>query len=229
MNSSPRALLSATTISRRFRPSFASPAPRHLVRLNSYFIDRYEVTKQEFREFLIANPSWRPTAVPPPTSNGAYLRDWSGQEYSRGQGRWPVTYITWYAANAFCGWRGSRLPTEAEWEYAAHGGLDGAEFPWGDHSPDSTSANWTLASINHPTDVGRFPPNGYGLYDMAGNVWEYTADRWESPSATERRSELRYAIRGGSYGAGAVNLRVRYRDSHPALGAGPHVGFRCAK
>ncbi|HEV7595497.1 MAG TPA: SUMF1/EgtB/PvdO family nonheme iron enzyme, partial [Gemmatimonadaceae bacterium] len=82
-------------------------------------------------------------------------------------------------------------------------------------------------SINHPTDVGQFPPNGYGLYDMAGNVWEYTADRW--PDNPAKPMDVRYAIRGGSYGAGVVNLRVRYRDSHPALGSGPHVGFRCAR
>ena len=76
---------------------------------------------------------------------------------------------------------------------------------------------------NGTTPVGRYPPNEYGLYDMAGNVWEYTADEWPGGDV------LRYAIRGGSWGGAAVNLRVRSRDSHPANGAGPHVGFRCAR
>lgn len=210
------------------RDVFASESPRHLVQLGAYAIDRYEVTNDKYREFLRANPSWLATAVPAPKSNGSYLKGWTGSTFPAGEGRRPVTYITWYSASAYCAWRGGRLPTEAEWEYAASGGLERPEFPWGDAPPAATSANWSGASIDHPTDVGRFPPNGYGLYDMVGNVWEYTADRWpDNPSRPQ--SDVRYAIRGGSYGAGVVNLRVRYRDSHPALGSGPHVGFRCAK
>jgi sulfatase modifying factor 1 len=209
------------------RDVFASEAPRHTVQLRAYGIDRYEVTNEQYREFLLANPSWLPTALPAPKSNGSYLKGWTGSTFPAGEARHPVTYITWYSASAYCNWRGGRLPTEAEWEYAASGGLERPEFPWGDAPPTPTSANWSGASIDHPTDVGQFPPNGYGLYDMPGNVWEYTADRW--PDNPSKPTDTRYAIRGGSYGAGVVNLRVRYRDSHPALGSGPHVGFRCAK
>jgi formylglycine-generating enzyme len=209
------------------RDMFESELPRRVVRLSAFRIDRYEVTNAQYREFLLANPSWLPTATPPPESNGSYLKDWSGATYPSGEARRPVTYITWYAAEAYCWWRGGRLPTEAEWEYAASGGLDRPEFPWGNDAPTATSANWSDSGINRPIGVGQFTPNGYGLYDMAGNVWEYTADRW--PDNPSKPAEIRYAIRGGSYGAAPVNLRVRYRDSHPALGAGPHVGFRCAE
>jgi formylglycine-generating enzyme required for sulfatase activity len=91
--------------------------------------------------------------------------------------------------------------------------------------PDSARANWSGAGRGATTPVGRYPANGFGLFDMAGNVWEYTADEWP------RRADgtLRYAVRGGSWEGAAVNLRVRYRDSHPATGAGRHVGFRCAR
>ena len=209
------------------RDVFASEIPRHRVQLHAYGIHRYEVTNEQYREFLLANPSWQPTAVPVPKSNGSYLKGWTGLSFPAGEARRPVTYITWYSATAYCQWRGGRLPTEAEWEYAASGGLERPEFPWGDTPPTSTSANWSGASIKRPTDVGQFPANGYGLYDMAGNVWEYTADRWPDNPLKLGQSDVRYAIRGGSYGADVVNLRVRYRDSHPALGSGPHVGFRC--
>ena len=208
------------------RDVFAAESPSRRVTLQRYYMDRYEVTNTQFREFLRANPSWRADASPAPASNGDYLKGWSGVDFPAGQARRPVTYITWYAADAYCRWRGERLPTEAEWEYAAAGGQNG-EFPWGDLSPTPASANWSEAGINHPTDVGTYAPNGYGLYDMAGNVWEFTSDLW--PPNPAKPGPVRYAIRGGSYGGAEVNLRVRYRDSHPAIGAGPHVGFRCAK
>jgi formylglycine-generating enzyme required for sulfatase activity len=209
------------------RDVFTSEAPQRVVDLQAYSIDPYEVTNVEFQEFLRANPSWRADATPAPRSNGDYLKGWSGLQYPSGEGKRPVTYVTWYAADAYCRWRGDRLPTEAEWEYAARGGLKDPEFPWGDAQPTAKSANWIGSNIGHPTDVGTYPPNGYGLYDMAGNVWEYTGDLWPPDSA--KPGPVRYAIRGGSYGGAEVNLRVRYRDSHPAIGAGPHVGFRCAK
>jgi formylglycine-generating enzyme len=211
------------------RDVFEPEIPRRLVQLPAFSIDRYEVTNEQYREFLLTNHSWQPTAVPAPESNGSYLKGWTGLNFPAGESRRPVTYITWYSAGAYCRWRGGRLPTEAEWEYAGSGGLERPEFPWGDTPPTATSANWGGASIKHPTDVGQFPANGFGLYDMAGNVWEYTADRWPDNPSRPGPSDIRYAIRGGSYGAGVVNLRVRYRDSHPALGSGPHVGFRCAK
>jgi formylglycine-generating enzyme required for sulfatase activity len=203
----------------------AAEAPRRRVRLESYLMDRFEVTNAEFAAFLERRPEWRPDRIPPRYHNGEYLRHWASALYPSGKGDHPVTFVPWAAARAYCESAGKRLPTEAEWEYAARGGAKGDAFPWGETLPDSSSANWSGASLGGTAPVGRYPPNGYGLYDMAGNVWEFTADEWPTGSDGVER----YGIRGGSYGAAAVNLRVRFRDSHPATGAGPHVGFRCAR
>ena len=138
------------------RDVFASESPRHVVQLPAYTIDRYEVTNEQYREFLRANPSSLPAALPAPKSNGSYLKGWTASTYPAGEGHRPVTYITWYSANAYFAWRGGRLPTEAEWEYAASGGLDRPEFPWGDSPPTATSANWSGASIDHPTESENF-------------------------------------------------------------------------
>ncbi len=158
-----------------------------------------------------------------------------------------MVYVCWYAAVAYAQWAGKRLPTEAEWEFAARGGSDEAEYPWGDAPPDPGHANYAASALGTTTPVGNYPPNPYGLYDLAGNVWEYCVDEWRtdyyasSPSdnpvaggdlftndsfyqVTERR-----VVRGGSWGGAPVNLRVTYRDSHPPTDAGPHVGFRCAR
>jgi formylglycine-generating enzyme len=139
----------------------------------------------------------------------------------------PVTLITWHAAVAYCESVGKRLPAEAEWEFAAGRGAT-IEFPWGNEMPDAAKANWLGTGLGHPVAVGTFPPTGAGLYDMAGNVWEFVQDKWrDSYGAAE--SPDRRVIRGGSFGGSPVNLRIRYRDSHPETGAAPHVGFRCAR
>jgi formylglycine-generating enzyme required for sulfatase activity len=88
-----------------------------------------------------------------------------------------VTFITWHAASMFCQSAGKRLPAEAEWEFAAGRGQP-AEFPWGDGAPDAGKANWSGANIGKPSRVASFPP-AHGLYDMAGNVWEFAADPWK--------------------------------------------------
>jgi formylglycine-generating enzyme len=220
-------------------------APRHRVRLDAFEIDRFEVTNEEFRRFLLDNPSWRPDRIDPALHNGHYLRDWTGLEYPPGTARRPVVNVTWYAAMAYARWVGKRLPTEAEWEVAARGGSATAIYPWGDRPPDSTLVNFAGAEISHVVDVGRYPPNGYGLYDMAGNAWEYVLDEYGAYSSREQVNPVaggsvacatpdcgvatRRVIRGGSWGASPANLWVGYRDSHPPNGAGDHVGFRCAR
>jgi formylglycine-generating enzyme required for sulfatase activity len=214
---------------------FTAEMPRRIVELRDFWLDRTEVTNSAYRDFLRHAPEWRKGGSAIVRTNGRYLEGWARDDFPAGAGNRPVAFVTWSAAEAYCASLGGRLPTEAEWEYAAHGGSTDAEFPWGSELPDSTRANWRGAKHGHPVDVASYPPNGYGLFDMAGNVWEFTADPYPvDPAAvrdTAARANLgeRYVIRGGSFDGVPVNLRVRYRDSHPAGGAGPHVGFRCAR
>ncbi len=176
-----------------------------------------------------------------------------------GQGALPVVHVAWADAMAYARWIGHDLPTEAEWEYAARGGLQGKRYPWGDapSTPDHPLANtWQgVFPVSdsgadgykaRPAPVGCFPPNGYGLYDMAGNVWQWTRD-WFRPGLAsaadlERGGPLRvealdpgepgvakHVIKGGSYLC-APNYCFRYRPAArspgpPDSGAG-HIGFR---
>jgi formylglycine-generating enzyme required for sulfatase activity len=222
---------------------FAAEVPRHTVALEDFYLDRHEVTNEQFKRFIEANPTWGKSRVPARYHNGRYLQHWTGDTYPAGKARHPVVNVSWYAAAAFCRWAGKRLPTEAEWEYAARGGLMGRQFPWGDELPDRTRANYSVSGFGEAVAVGTYAPNGYGLYDMAGNVWEYMADEWGPyPARADTRAKTagdaepnldavrtRRVIRGGSWGGAPVNLRAAYRDSHPPDGAGDHVGFRCAR
>jgi len=226
---------------------FREEVPQHRVKLSAFYLDKHEVTNAQFRAFVKRNPDWQKDRLPIERQNGKYLADWNGNEPPAGRTDFPVVFVTWHAAIAFCRDQGKRLPTEAEWEWAARGGLSNKMFPWGDELPDKTRANWGESGFDSAIAVGKYPPNGYGLFDMSGNVWEFLADEWAKYPASgellvnpiaggEQLSAggylmvtTRRSIRGGSYGAGVINLRVTYRDSHPPLNAGDHVGFRCAK
>jgi formylglycine-generating enzyme required for sulfatase activity len=112
--------------------------------------------------------------------------------------------------------------------------LKGKSFPWGDEMPDKSRANFSASGLKAPTAVASYPANGYGLFDMAGNVWEFLADEWQKyPGKANgepdyRQVKTRRALRGGSFGGSPVNLRVTYRDSHSPENSVEHVGFRCA-
>ena len=221
---------------------FFDEMPRRQVEVRPFRLDVTLVSKARYRDFLQVHHAWQKDSLVAREHNGRYLQDWTGLAFPEGEAERPVVHVTWHAARAFCAWEGRRLPTEAEWEWAARGGLVDPEFPWGNAMPDATRANWSGARLGRASDVRAFPPNGYGLYDMAGNAWQFLEDAWSvgaregrvppapavRPSGDEASSERR-VIRGGSFEAGVVNLRVRYRDSHPAVGAGKHVGFRCAR
>lgn len=150
----------------------------------------------------------------------------------------PVVHISHEDALAYCAWAGARLPTEAEWEYAARGGLHRARYPWGDTlTPgDRHCCNiWQGRFPDHNTaedgyvgtcPVTAFRPNGYGLFNMAGNVWEWSADRWSPDGPADE-----YAMRGGSYlchSSYCNRYRVAARTRNTSDSTSGNLGLRCA-
>ena len=146
----------------------------------------------------------------------------------------PVVGVSWSDAVAYAAWRDQRLPTEAEWEYAARGGLVGKNYPNGDtlHPSDG---NHNKSGQGGPVAVGSYPPNGYGLHDMQGNVVEWVADFYaadyyaSSPAANPQGPESgRFlVIRGGGWHSGPYCNRVYYRNALPPNWVDFNVGFRC--
>jgi formylglycine-generating enzyme len=282
--------------------------PAHRVRVNSFFMDKTEVTNAQFRKFVDATgyvttaekpPDWeeirkqlppdtpkptadklvpgslvfRPTEGPAPFAEfdrwwnwtpGACWKTPEGPESSLAdRDDHPVVHISWEDATAYAKWAGKRLPTEAEWEFAARGGLVNKRYGWGDQAlsdTDGKQANIWQGNFpyrNTKTDgwertapVMSFPPNGYGLFDMSGNVWEWCSDWYRADAYVNRtgitenprgpdtfwdpREPLvpKRVMRGGSF-----LCHVTYCESYrPAARRGTstdtsmsHIGFRCVK
>ena len=224
---------------------FQDEVPKHSVTIDDFYLDKYPVTNADFKKFTDFNLEWRSDRIPGRLHNGNYLKHWKDHDALKAKADHPVVNVSWYAAVAYCQWVGKRLPTEAEWEHAARAGLN-ALFPWGDEPVDATRANFLGSGIGTTSPVGHYPANRYGLFDMAGNVWQFLSDEWKPYPSTPQKNPVaggnlfldgtaflqvktRRVIRGGSFGGAPVNLWVEYRDSHPPDGAREFVGFRCAK
>ncbi len=108
---------------------FTDETPRHRVKIDSFYLDKYEVTNADFKKFLDKNSAWRQDKIPAEFHNGKYLQLWEDNKFLKGTENHSVVFVSWYAAVAFCQSQGKRLPTEAEWEFAARGGLSGKQFP----------------------------------------------------------------------------------------------------
>ena len=198
--------------------------PVHRVELDAFYMDAYEVTVGQFKQFV-------------EESGYAYNRWQDVAKYSPGDD-YPMIWVTWHDATAYAKWAGKRLPTEAEWEYAARGGLNGKRYPWGDDITHD-DANYAGAGGKDKwgscAPVGSFAANGYGLYDMAGNVWEWCSDWYGSdyysksplrnpqgPSSGSTR-----VVRGGFWRFNPDRLRAAFRGFFKPTVTGNTFGFRC--
>ena len=149
--------------------------PVRTVYVDAFYMDTTEVTNAQFKAFVDANPAWQKDRIAARFANhGRYLQDWTGNNYPEGRGNAPVDTVSWYAAMAYAEWVGKRLPTEAEWEYAARGGWVGKKYPNG----DTMTPKDARYLKRFATRVARYAVNGYGLYDMAGNVREWCLDAY---------------------------------------------------
>ena len=221
--------------------------PVHTVSVDAFYMDKYEVTNLEYKQFVLANPRWGKARIDKRFHNGYYLKHWKGNEYPNGKSDHPVAYVSWYAAMAYASWVEKRLPTEAEWEYAARGGLAGKKYPNGDVI-DAGKANFG-GNVGGTTAVGGYPKNGYGLFDMAGNVWEWCLDAY-NPNfyfGSPRKNPISGAnsisqvisnftnvktsrvLRGGSWVSFPRDLRVANRDGISPASSSINDGFRCAR
>ena len=227
--------------------------PVHTVYLDAFFMDKYEVTNLEYQKFVLANPQWGKGRIDGAFHDEAYLHHWNGNDYPKEKQDHPVVHVNWYAAVAYAGWVGKRLPTEAEWEYAARGGLAGKKYPWG-NVIDPGQANYDK-NVGDTTAVGKYPPNGYGLYDMAGNVWEWCLDEYNEDfySTSPRENPFFGAyrldwfihnfpadmyswdwnelcmLRGGAWDDDPEHVRVAFRGGATQGVTGNYLGFRCAR
>ena len=198
----------------------------HKVYLDAFYIDIHEVTNAQYKQFVDANPEWSKKPSHNRYYNSRYLARWHGNNYPIGKGNHPVVYVSWYAAMAYAEWAGKRLPTEAEWEKAARGGLAGQNF-----------LAWT--------PMGIATPNPYGLHGVVDRVWEWCLDEYDIPfyknslrknpvagggsikQLTNGFMSVKQSrvVRGGSCYDGYTR-RVDRSNTHPT-GTYSHISFRC--
>jgi sulfatase modifying factor 1 len=252
-------------------------APVRRIALGSFWMDRYAVSNEEFARFAEATghvteaerfgwsfvfagllpddfPATRAVAGAP------WWRQVEGADWRRPEGPQsnldermdhPVIHVSWNDAQAYCEWAGRRLPSEAEWEYAARGGLEGSVFPWGDQLEPQGEHRMNVWQGDFPRrntcgdgfygtcPVDAFPPNGYGLHNVTGNVWEWcfdwysvdfhTRDRRTNPQGPSRGTQR--STRGGSYlchHSYCRRYRVAARNSLEPESTTGNTGFRCA-
>jgi formylglycine-generating enzyme required for sulfatase activity len=179
--------------------------------LPKYQISRYPVTNLQYKYFLNAHPDH-----PPP----AY---WKGPTFPVSKMYHPVVGVSFYDALAFCKWMRCRLPTQAEWEKAARGD-DGRIYPWGEDWQDGKYCNNWEAKVRGTTPVEKFKAGAspFGVRDMVGNVWEWTASEDQGP--------YMHVLRGGSWRSfGQFAVRITQRDSLAPGDSRDDIGFRCAR
>ncbi|MCP5094632.1 MAG: SUMF1/EgtB/PvdO family nonheme iron enzyme, partial [Chloroflexi bacterium] len=227
--------------------------PQHEVTLDAFYIDKFEVNIEQYAAFLNRLGGYQRACENVDCTLPSRLAGYTSYliEQDLGDGtlqyipttgfaNYPANHISWHGANAYCQSMGSRLPTEAEWEYAARG-TDGRMYPWGNTAPDETVAIFQSNSYDNMKPVDALPAGAspFGVYSMAGSLWEWTADWYnetyynESPNTNPLGPETGFAkaVRGGAwpFNNQAEKLRTTNRFSLSPGFISSTVGFRCAK
>jgi formylglycine-generating enzyme required for sulfatase activity len=203
--------------------------------LDAFYIDIYEATIARYAACVSAG------ACQPPTQSNSYTRSsyYGDSQYAN----YPVIYVTWEMAKSHCEWRGGNLPSEAQREKAARGGLEGTDYTWGNEKPvcqksAKNGANTDNCDVKDTEPVGSYSPNGCGLFDMAGNVWEWV---WDWFSESYYRSQTSFDnpfgpgsgdyrdARGGAYDDPPTNLRVAIRNWYDPSNGYDDLGIRCSR
>jgi serine/threonine-protein kinase len=202
---------------------WAGQQPVHEVSLDSYWVDETEITNRMYGRCVMAG------ACSPPETVSSYTRDryYLDQAYDE----YPVVNVSWQDAITYCTWAGRELPSEAQWEKAARG-TDGRIYPWGDSPPSESLLNtFEVSHLEDTVHVGSYPQGAspFGALDMAGNVWEWTADWFEvypggDPLASANFGQRYRVLRGGSF-VDAADATARYHND-PELRS-YDIGFRC--
>jgi formylglycine-generating enzyme required for sulfatase activity len=203
--------------------------PQHTVSLDAYWIDKTNVTNLMYAICVSAG------ACQVPSTSASKMRSsyYGNSLYDN----YPVIYVSWTDANAYCAWAGARLPTEAEWEKAARG-TDGKIYPWGSGSPSSRLLNYN-SNIGDTTAVGSYPSGAspYGAFDMAGNIWEWVNDWYsatyysQSPASNPQGPAMGQSrvLRGGALNDSGTGVRSALRYWGLPTNSAYNIGFRCAR
>ena len=218
-----------------FAEGYSSELPVHNVCISAFEMDVHEVTNAEYAECVAG------AGCTAPFYSSSYSRPsyYGNPVYDD----FPVVNVDWYQAEDYCTWAEKRLPTEAEWEYAARGGLAGKRYPWGDTISGSDANYWDSGDQwdNDTSPVEYYAANGYRLYDMVGNVWEWVNDWY---SSTYYQDCVNYGIvhdpqgpvsgtsrvfRDGCWGNDPNLIRTASRYSWDPSGPNYGGGFRCAR
>ena len=201
-------------------------APEHRVNLTPFYMDICEVTNRQYYEFC------KQTGYKFPEFWGMEIYK-SGMDFPDH----PVVGVSQFDASEYAEWAGKRLPTEAEWEYAARGGLEQISYPFGEEADHSHARYKHPQADKGPVKTGTYASNGYGLFDMSGNVWEWVSD-WFSESYYQESEEKDpigppggtfKVLRGGGWHSGGGCISVHRRNALPQQWCDMAGGFRCVK
>ncbi len=200
--------------------------PLHQVTLNSFYIGKYEVTVKEYKVYLKVKGLPMPTIYP----------QWKDQSWHDNE---PMVYVSWDDAAEFCKWAGGRLPTEAEWEYAARGGKYSKNYRYsGSNRPDEVAWHSDNSKDQRTQAVGKLKPNELGIYDMSGNIWEWCSDWYgrkyyqvspkDNPQGPES-SPMGKVRRGSSWFFPPTRSRIALRENYAPTTRVYGTGFRIVR